>query len=50
MQPDTVATIMEKIRQLYAICMMKNLLSFKFQKMGQILCVKKVTFRKSDHI
>ena len=30
--------------------MIKMLCSFKVQKMGQILCVKKVPFRKSGHI
>ena len=30
--------------------MTKKLCIFKVQKMGQILCVKKVPFRKSGHI
>ena len=42
MQPDTLAALMEKFRQLYAIT------GFKVQKMGKILCVKG-TFRKSGH-
>ena len=30
--------------------MIQKLQSLKFEKMGQILCVKKVPFRKSGHI
>ena len=30
--------------------MVKKLQNFKVQKMGQILCVEKVPFRKSGHI
>ena len=47
MQPDTLSALMEKFKQLYA--MIKKLRSFKVQKMGQILHVKKVPFRKSGH-
>ena len=48
MQPDTLSALMEKFKQLYA--MIKKLRSFKVQKMGQILRVKKVPFCKSGHI
>ena len=48
MQPDTVATLMERFRKLYATN--KILCSFKVQNMGQNLCVKKVPFCKSGHI
>ena len=42
MLPDTVATFIENSKQLYA--MIKKLSSFKVQKMGQILCMKRVPF------
>ena len=48
MQPDTVATPMDNFRLLHT--MIKTFQNFKVQKMGQILCVKKVPFRKSGHI
>ena len=34
----------------YMLVMIKKLQSLKVEKMGQILCVKKVPFRKSGHI
>ena len=34
----------------HVLAMIQKLQSLKFEKMGQILCVKKVPFRKSGHI
>ena len=34
----------------HVLAMIQKLQSLKVEKMGQILCVKKVPFRKSGHI
>ena len=47
MYVDNVATYSENFMQLYAV---EKLQSFEVQKMGQILCAKKVPFCKSGHI
>jgi len=40
--------LIENFRQMEAL--VQKLLRSEFQKMGRTLCVKKVSFHKSDHI